>query len=31
MKGACSCFIGGQFNNGHVTEVVTLMKAEWSC
>ena len=28
MKGACSCYIGGQFNggeNGHVTEVVTLM------
>ena len=28
-----SCYRGGQFNgeNGHVTEVVTLMKGEWSC
>ena len=34
MEGACSCYIAGQFNegeNGHVTEVVTLMKGEWSC
>ena len=30
MEGACSGYISGQFN-GHVTEVVTLMKGEWSC
>ena len=30
MEGAGSCCIGGQFN-GYVTEVVTLMKGEWSC
>ena len=29
-----SCYRGCHFNgreNGHVTEVVTLMEAEWSC
>ena len=33
MEGECLCYGGGQFNgeNGHVTEVVTLMKGEWSC
>ena len=30
MEGARSCYIGVQFN-GHVTEVVTLMKGECSC
>ena len=33
MEGECLCYGGGQFNgeNGHVIEVVTLMKGEWSC
>ena len=33
MEGECLCYGGGQFNgeNGHVTEVVTLIKGEWSC
>ena len=34
MEGKWSRYGGGQFNfkeNGHVTEVVTLMEGEWSC
>ena len=33
MEGEWLYYGGGQFNgeNGHVTEVVTLMKGEWSC
>ena len=35
MEGAWSCYRGGQFNgrqNGHVTEVASLMEGEeWSC
>ena len=32
MEGNWLSYGGGQFNgeNGHVTEVVTLMKGEWS-
>ena len=30
-EGACSCYIGGQFNEGRMLQVVTLMKGEWSC
>ena len=34
MEGQRSCYREGHFNgreNGHVTEVVTLMEREWSC
>ena len=34
MEGEWSCYGGCHFNereNGHVTEVVTLMEGEWSC
>ena len=34
MEGEWSCYRGGQFNggeNGHVTEVVSLMEGERSC
>ena len=31
MEGACSYYIGGQFNLGRMLQVVTLMKGEWSC
>ena len=32
MEGACSCYIGGQFNGGRMVmlQMVTLMKEEWS-
>ena len=33
MEGACSCYLGGQFNGVRMVmlHVVTLMKGEWSC
>ena len=34
MEGEWSCYRGGQFNrreNGHVTDVDSLMEGEWSC
>ena len=31
MAGACSCYIGGQFNGGRMLQVVTLMMGDWSC
>ena len=31
MLGEWSCYRGGQLENGHVTEVASLMEGEWSC
>ena len=32
MEGACSCYIGGQFNGGRMLQKWSLLvKGEWSC
>ena len=34
MEGEWSCYRSGHFNdreNGHVTEITSLMEREWSC